>query len=140
MNPLDLQNRFQPGPSGGQRPKPTPIYNPIEHLPPPVDLLPSLAINHKGRVYLSQALVERLAIRNAQPADVLLPSNGSPFWHLDLRPVAKRCIKWYADTRPRIEYLQLPSGLILPEHPLTLQLLPGEPAYTGFYPLLPYVS
>jgi hypothetical protein len=114
-----------------------PAYNPTEHLPPPVDLLPTLTVNSKGRVYLSQALVQRLGIRNAQPANLLPPSNGSKFWHLDLRPVAPRWIKWYDNTRPRIEYIQLPNGLVLPQHPLTLQLLPGEPAFAGFYPLLP---
>lgn len=112
-----------------------PTYDPAIHIPPPIDLLPTLRVNARGRVYLSQALVQKLCIRNAQPANLLPPSNGSKFWHLDLRPVAPLRVKWYDDTRPRIEFVDLPEGLISTSQ--RLQLVPGEPAFPGFYPLLP---
>jgi hypothetical protein len=117
-----------------------PAYNPFEHLPPPVALLPSLRVNARGRVYLSQELVSRLNLRAGQPGNLLPPSNGSPYWHLDLRPEARHRIGWYADTRPRIEFVKLPPGLITEGQLLTLQLIPGEPTFPGFYPLLPHAA
>jgi hypothetical protein len=114
-----------------------PLHPAPEHLPPPVDLLPTLRINSKGRAYLSQALIHRLGLRNTQPADILSIA-GSPFWYLDLRPTAGRSIKWYADTRPRIECIRLPSGLIQPTTPLVLELRPGEPPFPGLYLLQPH--
>lgn len=115
-----------------------PTYNLVEHLPPPVDLLPTLRLNSKGRAYLSQALIHRLGLRNTQPADIL-PIPGSKFWYLDLRPTAARSIKWYADTRPRIECIRLPDGLVLPDAALVLELAPGDAQpYPGFYLLQPH--
>jgi hypothetical protein len=106
-----------------------PTYNPIQHLPPPVDLLPTLTVNARGRVYLSRALRERLDLTCNQAIDLLAPSNGSAYWHLDIRPEASRRLYWYPDCRPRIEGIVLPTGL-----------LPGPPAFAGFYPLLPDTS
>jgi hypothetical protein len=117
-----------------------PAYNPFEHLPPPVNLLPTLTVNSKGRVYLSHALIARLSLRGGQSADLLAPSHGSPYWHLDLRPEARHRVANYADTRPRIEYVKLPTGLLATGQLLTLQLLPGEPTFPGFYPLLPHAA
>jgi len=117
-----------------------PTYNPIQHLPPPVDLLPTLTVNARGRVYLSRALRERLDLRSNQAIDLLPPSNGSPYWHLDLRPEASRRLYWYSDCRPRIEGIVLPTGLLPAGQLLTLKLLPGPPAFAGFYPLLPDTS
>jgi hypothetical protein len=110
-----------------------------EHLPPPVDILPTLRINSKGRAYLGQALIHRLSLRDAQPANIL-PIANSKFWYLDLRPSAVRSIKWYADTRPRIECIQLPSGLLQPASSLVLELVPGEPPYPGLYLLQPHAQ
>ncbi len=111
-------------------------FDPV--LPPPLKLLPTLSVNTKGRVYLSRDLMERLAIRDGQPANLLPPtSEVNPCWHLDLRSKARHKVSIYKHSRPRIEYIKLPSGLILPGHPLRLQLVPGEPEFAGFYPLLP---
>jgi hypothetical protein len=113
-----------------------PTYKPTEHLPPPVDLLPTLTVNSKGCAYLSRALADKLKLEAAQRIDLYPPSGHTPFWHLDLRSVAGRTLAWYADTRPRIRGIKLPDGLILPGQLLELQLLPGEPAFAGFYPLI----
>jgi hypothetical protein len=120
-----------------------PAYDPTQHLPPPIDLLPTLRLVYLGReyagqyrAYLSSALSERLGLRACQPIDLLPPSGHSPYWHLDLRPEAKRRVAQYADTRPRISSLKLPLGLVLPGKALVLQLV-GQPAFAGFYPLLP---
>jgi hypothetical protein len=112
-----------------------PDYNPTQHLPPPVPL-PTLTVNAKGCVFLSRALAAKLNLTSGQPIDLLPPGTGSPYWHLDTRPTARRRLYWYVDTRPRLKSIQVPAGLLAPGQLLTLQLLPGEPAYPGFYPLL----
>ena len=94
-------------------------------------------MNAHGRVYLSQELVTKLGLRGGQSGNPLPPSNGSPFWHLDRRPEAPRRIAWYADTRPRLEGITLPAGLLAAGQLLTLRLLPGEPTFPGFYHLRP---
>lgn len=120
-----------------------PFYDPVQHLPPPIDLLPTLRLVYLGReyegqyrAYLSSALFERLNLRAYQPISLVPPSGRSPYWHLDLRPEAKQRIAQYADTRPRINSLKLPVGLVLPSEALILQLV-GQPAYPGFHPMLP---
>jgi hypothetical protein len=115
----------------------SPTYNPIELLPPPVDLLPTLRLNSKGRAYLSQALIHRLGLRNTQPADIL-PIAGTKLWYLDLRATAARSIKWYDDTRPRIECIRLHEGLVQTGAALVLELRPGEPPFPGLYVLQPH--
>ncbi|MGI4867820.1 MAG: hypothetical protein ACRYFZ_28140 [Janthinobacterium lividum] len=121
-----------------------PAYNPIEHLPLPVDSQPTLRVVHQGRgyqgqcrVYLSTALAQYLNLRPNQPIDLIAPATGSPYWHLDLRPQAKRRINWYTDTRPRITSLALPDGLVMAGRPLTLELRLGESAIPGIYTLQP---
>jgi hypothetical protein len=119
-----------------------PTYDLVQHVPPPVDLQPTLRLvmrkpagrsrTAKYRAYLSQGIIERLGLRDGQAANIL-PPNNSEYWYLDLRPVAPRRIKRYADTRPRIPCLDLPAGLVLPGHPITLKLVPGEPPFPGFY-------
>jgi hypothetical protein len=115
-----------------------PDYNLLDNLPIPHDLMPALTVSAKGNAYLSQDLISRLRLRGGQPIDVLPPnSERTPYWHLDLRPNARRNIDWYPDTRPRIRGLLLPDGLLREGELLTLRLVPGEPAFLGFYPLLP---
>jgi hypothetical protein len=114
-----------------------PAYNPAQHLPPAVDLMPPLTVNAAGRVYLSRALAAKLNLSSGQPINLLPPSNGTPYWHLDLRPEAQRRLYWYADCRPRIEGIEVPDGLLAYGQLLTLKLLPGRPHFEGFYPLLP---
>lgn len=118
-------------------PPPLPPYNPAEHVPDPVQLFPSLTVNSKGTAYLSQDLIAQLNLNNRQPATVIPPPKGSDYWHLDLRPNAGKRISWYADTRPRIRRIKLPAGLVPPGHPVRLCLVPGDPAFPGFYRLLP---
>lgn len=119
-----------------------PAYNPADHLPPPADLFPSLRLTKHPtrqqdcRVYLSSAIAQRLGLKAYQPIDLLPPSAGHNYWHLDLRPTAKRRVAWHKDTRPRIDYLPLTAQLLGRES-LTLCLVPGDPAFPGFYPLLP---
>jgi hypothetical protein len=97
-------------------------------------------------VYLSEEIVQRLRLRNGQPANVLPPTHNNPCWYLDLRPANKRRITWYMSkgdkahnkgTRPRIEYITLPSGLLVRGQLLRLQLVPGDPEFPCYYPLLP---
>lgn len=114
-----------------------PDYNPTQHIPPARNLFPTLTISSSGTAYLSHQLITALALRNKQPATLVPPPQGSEYWHLDLRPIAERAICWYADTRPRIRGIKLPPGLVLPEHPLRLCLVPGDPAFPGLYRLLP---
>ncbi|TVT43106.1 hypothetical protein FNT36_03165 [Hymenobacter setariae] len=121
-----------------------PAYDPIQHIPPPIDLLPTLRLVYLGReyagqyrAYLCSALCERLQLRAYQPIDLVPPSGHSPYWHLDLRPEAKRRLAQYADTRPRISSLKLPVGLVEPGSALVLQLV-NQPAFPGFYPMLPH--
>jgi hypothetical protein len=107
--------------------------------PPPLKLLPTLSINAKGRVYLSRDLMERLGLRDGQPANVVPPADPTkdPCWHLDLRSKCRHKVSIYKSARPRIEFIKLPSGLIAPGQPLRLQLVPGDPEFIGWYPLLP---
>jgi hypothetical protein len=96
----------------------------ITPLAPP---LPTLSVNDQGRVLLHTALVEHLHLQIGQPANLVAPPKNSPYWHLDLRPEAER-----------LHHVRLPLGLLNPdEPPLTLYLLPGEPALPDYYPLLP---
>jgi hypothetical protein len=102
--------------------------------PPP---LPSLTVNDMGRTYLHTSLGEQLQLQSGQPANLVPPPKGSPYWHLDLRPEAPRYITANG-TRFRISNVRLPADLLSPDDPpLMLYLLPGEPAIPGYYPLLP---
>lgn len=122
-----------------------PAYNPAEHIPPPNELCPTLRVVYRGqqyngqyRAYLSHELTKALGLRAGQPIDLVPPAGGrSRFWHLDLRPTAKRRVAWYADTRPRIDSFKLPPRLVKPSRPLVLELMPGVPEYAGYYPLQP---
>lgn len=116
-----------------------PVYKPALYVPPPPPL-PTLSVTQKGqtyRLFLLPALIERLNLRDKQPINLLPPSYGSPFWHLDLRPEAERRISFYRGQSPRVEGVRLPEGLVLPGQPLILCLQPGEPYYPHVYPLLP---
>ena len=113
-----------------------PVFDAVP--PPPLKLLPTLSINARGRVYLSRDLMERLGLRDGQRANVLPPTSPTnPCWHLDLRPKCRHKVSIYKHSRPRIEYVKLPPGLIAPGQKVRLQLVPGDPEYPGFYPLLP---
>jgi hypothetical protein len=103
--------------------------------PPP---LPTLSVNDQGRVLLHAALVEQMHLTIGQPANLVAPPKGSPYWHLDLRPEAERFIIAGNTYHVRLHNVRLPFGLLNPdEPPLTLYLLPGEPVLPGYYPLLP---
>ena len=41
---------------------------------------------------------------------------------------------------PVLKRLKLPTGLLAEGQLLTLQLIPGEPTFPGFYPLLPHAA
>jgi hypothetical protein len=113
-----------------------PVFDAVP--PPPLKLLPTLSINARGRVYLSRDLMERLGLRDGQRANVLPPTSPTdPCWHLDLRAKCRHKVSIYKHSRPRIEYVKLPPGLIAPGQKVRLQLVPGDPEYPGFYPLLP---
>ena len=100
--------------------------------------LPALTVNDEGRVYLHPALVEYLRLQNGQPATLVPPPKGSAYWHLDLRPAVNNFISSGNGRNHHISNVRLPLGLLNPdEPPLTLYLLPGEPAYPRYYPLLP---
>jgi hypothetical protein len=100
--------------------------------------LPTLSVNDQGRVYLHPALVDYLHLQSCQPANLVAPPKGSTYWHLDLRPEAERFINPGNGRNLRINGVRLPFELLSPdEPPLTLYLLPGEPAQPGYYPLLP---
>jgi hypothetical protein len=114
-----------------------PAYDPAQHVPPARNLFPALTISSSGNAYLSLDIIHQLGLRNRQPGTLVPPPPGSDSWHLDLRPSAGRVICWYADTRPRIRGIKLPPGLVLPGQPLRLCLVPGDPAFPGFYRLLP---
>jgi|GEM_PF-3465115 len=119
-----------------------PTYNPADYVPPPRGLFPSLRIaptKRPGtyRVYLSTALARALGLRANQPADLLPPSAGHPYWHFDLRPAATNRVRWYADTRPRLHDVELPAATVGAAESLTLCLVPGDPAFPGFFPMLP---
>lgn len=109
-----------------------PTYSLPHHAPPPPKLV-TLTVNSKGRVYPSKALLSKLGLRAGQAIDLLPPSAECPSWQLDLRPTASRRIKWHADTRPRVEYIRLPDGLLLPGASLTLALAPTAPPGSGLY-------
>lgn len=106
------------------------------HLPtaPP---LPSLTITDEGRAYLHPPLITQLRLCSGQPANLVAPPASSPYWHLDLRPSAERTINPGNGRNLRLFDVRLPFGLLDPDKPLTLYLLPGEPAQPGYYPLLP---
>jgi hypothetical protein len=114
-----------------------PAYTPAQHQPSPTNTQPTLTVSSKGRAYLSKVLRRQLDLRADQAIDLIPPSDGSPLWQLDLRPTASRRLYWYADTRPRIEALGVPDGLIEPGQKLLLRLLPGAPPFPNVYLLLP---
>jgi hypothetical protein len=106
--------------------------------PPP---LPTLTVSDEQRVFLHSALVAQLHLTSGQPADLIPPTKASKYWHLDLRPAARRVISVSNGRNYRLTGLQLPIGLLNPDEPaLTLYLLPGEPARPGYYPLLPVAA
>lgn len=105
--------------------------------PPSPAALPHLLVRATGKVYLSQELITALNLRAGQAINLLPPANGSPYWHLDLRAMAPHNIDWYPGKRAKIKRVALPPSLLLPEQGLALELIPGQPAYTGFYPLMP---
>ena len=121
----------------------SPSYNPAEHVPPPIDLYPTLRVvadagkPTKYRAYLTCSLARRLGLQANQPINLLPPGSYDTYWHLDLRTAAHNRVRWYADTRPRIHGLVLPTGLLAGASSLTLRLVPGEPAFPGYYPLEP---
>ena len=95
----------------------------------------TLSITPKGVLHLHASLRQALPLRYGQPINLVPPVFGTPFWHLDLRPSAPRRVDCYDDMRARVRGILLPAGLVT--RPLTLHLLPGEPAYANYYPLLP---
>ncbi len=106
------------------------------HMPPPTPPMATLSITAKGILHLHASLREKLGLRYGQPIDLIPPyAYGDKHWYLDLRPVAQRRVQWNNNTRPRAEGIILPPGLVTDK--LTLYLLPGEPEYPGYYPLLP---
>lgn len=114
-----------------------PAYLPTHNVPPQA-APPTLTVNARGRLYPSKALLRKLGLRAGQPIDLLPPSTEYPAWQLDLRPTAPRRIAWHENTRPRVDGLRLPAGLINPDTPLTLVL--AENSSPGLYcltPLLP---
>lgn len=105
-------------------------------LPPPAAPLPSLSITAKGILRIHASLRERLGLRYGQPINLLPPyAYGDKYWYLDLRPTAARQVLWSENTGMRVQAISLPPGLVTTK--LTLYLLPGEPEYTNYYPLLP---
>jgi hypothetical protein len=111
-----------------------PPYDPAQHVPP-TPLMPTLSITPKGVLHLHSSLFRRLGLRYGQPINLVTPIYKNPYWHLDLRPTAPRRVECYDDTRARARGIDLPPGLVTTT--LTLHLLPGEPEYAGYYPLLP---
>lgn len=95
--------------------------------------MPTLTINTKGVMQLHVALRQRLSLRHGQPIDLVAPYGNTPYWYLDLRETAARRVLWHEKSRMRAVGIELPPGLV--EHALTLELLPGEPAYPNYYPL-----
>lgn len=114
-----------------------PTPTPPQHQPSTPNTQATLTVSSKGRAYLSKILRRQLNLRADQAIDLLPPRDGSPLWQLDLRPTASRRLYWYADTRPRIEALEVPNSLIPPGEKLLLRLLPGGPAFPDVYLLLP---
>jgi hypothetical protein len=107
--------------------------------PPPAPTLPGLVVQADGKVHLSQQLIAALNLRAGQPINLLPPyAHGDTYWYLDLRATAPHNIDWYPGKRAKIKRVELPPSLPLPEQGLTLLLLPGPPAYEGFYPMISY--
>ncbi|MGI4862413.1 MAG: hypothetical protein ACRYFZ_00705 [Janthinobacterium lividum] len=105
-------------------------------LPPPTPPMPTLSITAKGVLYLHTRLREHLGLSYGQPINLLPPyAYGDKHWYLDLRPTAACQVLWNENTRMRVENISLPAGLVTSK--LTLYLLPGEPEYPNYYPLLP---
>ena len=101
--------------------------------------MPTLSITAKGILHLHASLREKLGLRYGQPINLLPPyAHGDTYWYLDLRATAPHNIDWYPGKRAKIKRVELPPSLTLPEQGLTLLLLPGPPAYEGFYPMISY--
>jgi hypothetical protein len=105
--------------------------------PPPAPALPRLVVHATGKVYLDRSLILHLNLRGGQPITLRPPSYNSQYWHLDLRPEAPNVIDWYPGKRAKIKRVDLPA-MMLPKQGQTLLLLPGEPAYPNFYPLIAF--
>jgi len=97
--------------------------------------MPTLTVNSRGVLQLHASLRQALGLKYGQPIDLIPPTWNSVYWHLDLRPTALRQVLLYDDSRMRATGISLPPGLV--EDRLTLYLLPGEPLYCNYYPLLP---
>ena len=124
----------------GLRPSPAPLaralepYDPAMHVPPTPPMA-TLRVTPKGTLHLHTALRQALGLRPGQPLNLVSPQWDSLYWHLDLRPDAPRRVTWHATTPGlRVESIKLRPGLVLA--PLTLYLLPGEPAHPNYYPML----
>ncbi len=142
------ENRFRQAPAYHHAPQAqparvveVPAYDPAQHIPPPAPL-PSASITPKGVLYLSKPLMAALHLSPGQAADLLAPMPGSMYWHLDLRPSALRRIDWSGGLKQssrgqaaRVRGLRVAASQLA--RALTLYLLPGEPHYPGFYPMLP---
>lgn len=107
----------------------------LPHHTPPPPRPRTLTVNSQGRAYPSKALLAQMGLRAGQAIDLLPPSAECPNWQLDLRPTARRRIRWYADTRPRFDGLRLPAGLLQPGTSLTLALATAATMGHGLYPL-----
>ncbi|TDN38268.1 hypothetical protein E4631_06130 [Hymenobacter sp. UV11] len=111
-----------------------PAYILDHHLPPPSPT-PTLTLTAQGRLYPSKILLTTLGLRVGQPIDLLPPGADCTGWHLDLRPTARLHISWHAATRPRINGVRLPAGLLAPGTKLTLALGAAQPHCPGLYQL-----
>lgn len=111
-----------------------PEYVLSHHLPPPARPH-QLTVNRKGRAYLSKALASQLDLRPGQAIDLLPPSAECSSWQLDLCPTAGHRLCWYADTRPRLYGVRLPTGLLEPGQLLTLMLAVDARPGLSCYPL-----
>lgn len=99
--------------------------------------MPLVTIKPDGTLYLPKAFMHALKLTRGVRIGLVPPPFGSYHWHLDLRPQAlnPRAIDWTGSAVARIKGLLLPPGLVTA--PLALYLLPGEPTYPNYYPLLP---
>ena len=121
-------------PSSVPPPRALEQYDPARHVPPTPPMA-TLKVTPKGTLHLHTSLRQALGLQRGQPIDLVPPVWNSLYWHLDLRPEAHRRVVWHANTPGlRAECIKLPPGLVIA--PLTLYLLPGEPAYPNYYPLL----
>jgi len=111
-----------------------PVYSPQAQPPSPAPM-PTLTVNNRGLLQLHASLRQALGLRHGQPIDLIPPVWNSVYWHLDLRPTALRRVLWYDDSRVRATGISLPPDLV--KDRVTLYLLPGEPLYENYYPLLP---